>query len=412
MLNLLEIAYNSILIRGRNQPSVYSQAIQLTDNHIFLNTSIGLRRPYNEDRLLFARITNQAASGLNFAVAALSDGMGGMKDGGAAATISIAAFVAYIATGNIGSGYKDLCKKATLYANTKVKEALGSSSGATLSAILFGRNAIVGIWVGDSRIYHFAGNEIFEQLTTDDTIAAQIGNGKNIADEWANISEVDNRLAQHIGMGDFLEPHIIDLSNIIKKGNDPKKSGFLLTTDGAHYIGNKMIGAIISNCDSHREISNRLLSVAEWIGGHDNLSSIVIPDMNLSAHKEMESNETVIRVYLSGSESEIVLPIDRYKAENNKTILPAKQLTFDESMPRTSTAKGVFDKKELIRDQKPEQKTRKKRAKSAKKNKQAKTDNSRAADDKQNNSKGEDEAVVAKLDYISEDPVKICNGGK
>ena len=122
--------------------------------------------------------------------------------------------------------------------------------------------------------------------------------------------------------------------------------------------------------------------------------------------------ETVIKIYMCGNESEIVFLFDRYRDENNKRLPPAKQLTFDDPMPKLYNDNGGFDKKELIKDQKPEQQARGKKKKSSGKKRLSKDDNSRTANHKQKNSKGGDEAVIARIDYISEDPAKILNGEK
>ena len=167
---------------------------------------------------------------------------------------------------------------------------------STLTALLYGRNGAAGVHVGDSRIYYY-GSEGLEQLTVDDTIAAQVASKSGKADEWFNFSETDNRLAQHIGMEEGLEPHIIDLTKKITSVD--KNSGFILTSDGTHYIGNIMIGSIIHNCKSQWDIGSRINFIADWLSGHDNMSILMLPANNFKGFEKHNREETTIQIFLS-----------------------------------------------------------------------------------------------------------------
>jgi len=63
---------------------------------------------------------------------------------------------------------------------------------------------VIGVNVGDSRIYGISASKQTTQLTLDDTLAGYLGRRES---KGANISE--KGLVQFVGMGDGIEPHII-----------------------------------------------------------------------------------------------------------------------------------------------------------------------------------------------------------
>ncbi len=107
------------LLRESVQESLLSgyKELSIGDNNIFFHSEKGRIRENNEDRVAFVIIENRAFQGSDLAVGILADGMGGMREGAKASSISIAAFIAYIALGHSGTGIKELSRKAADYAN-------------------------------------------------------------------------------------------------------------------------------------------------------------------------------------------------------------------------------------------------------------------------------------------------------
>lgn len=320
----------SILNRLSPQIDDGNKRVKLFNSDVFLSTSIGNERNRNEDRVVFALIKNQAISGTSLAIGALADGMGGMKEGDKAASITIAGFLTYLAAGESSEGLKDLCGRAIQYAHKLAIDMLGKKSGSTLSAIVYGKNGCVGINAGDSRIYSYDKFKGVNQITVDDTIAAQVIdiNNDDDDDDWSDLNGGDNRLIQHIGMEGDLEPHIKDLS--IKNRLNNKTSGYLLTSDGLHFIGKKMLTRIVKNSSSGSVLSERLTSIAGWLGGHDNLSLAVLPESIELTEDGSKGKATTISIFTPDAEFIMILPLKSHSKESKRTIIVKQKMLFDE----------------------------------------------------------------------------------
>jgi len=126
-----------------------SREITIRNNEIYLETSVGSVRDVNQDRISFAVIDNQVSIGAQLAVAVLADGMGGMEEGGKAASIAISSFVSYMAAGYSDKGLEDIAFKAVNHANEDVFRQFNGEGGRTLSAIVFGGNGCAAVNVGE-----------------------------------------------------------------------------------------------------------------------------------------------------------------------------------------------------------------------------------------------------------------------
>lgn len=133
-----------------------------------LSSDIGVQRDENQDRVAIAR--GRDFSGSPYILAALSDGIGGMKEGAACAAATL---------GNLFSSFFDVCRKedtpgnwlkhAAKTANAVVYGRLTGKGGATLSSVLVtadGRACLLN--VGDSRIYRVDGNKLTQLTATCD----------------------------------------------------------------------------------------------------------------------------------------------------------------------------------------------------------------------------------------------------
>jgi serine/threonine protein phosphatase PrpC len=293
------------------------------DSKLILGSRKGPNRHANQDRVAIVEISNQLSTGASLVVAVLSDGMGGMAQGELAASTTLSAFVAYVAFAIAnGGGLKKLSDEAALFANQVVYEQLNGKGGATLSAVVFGSKGAVCVNVGDSRVYFFNKQKGLMQLTNDDTLAGQVHTVKEERDAWFEPSLMDNRLAQHIGMGDGLIPHTMDLSNYGEYS--PDEAGFFITSDGTHYIGKDMIEKIIENCPNLHDVPNRLISVSDYLSGHDNSSIIMLPPrVNISKTKKNGNVEVKINTI------------------NEKAIIIMQHLV--ELSPKAYRPQGLFD---------------------------------------------------------------------
>lgn len=225
-----------------------------TDSVVLL-TDIGLTRSENQDRVAYMKVNSNTSS--PFAVIALSDGMGGMRDGAECAALTIAVFFETLVKLQHELPVRRLTKAAA-QADLEVHQFSAGHGGATLSAVLITADfECVTLNVGDSRIYAEARQApgILERLTVDDSLAEAVG-GTN------------KDLLQYIGMGYGLRPH----SSVIKK----PITKLLLTSDGVHFLSDQTVNDILRNSYDLTQLANRLLTVVRWSGAPDNASLAII----------------------------------------------------------------------------------------------------------------------------------------
>lgn len=219
-----------------------------------IGSDIGVVRGENQDRVSVLRM--QLGQGQYFIAAALCDGMGGMTEGAACASLAIARFFTTCIR------HRDIKPRARLLlasqeANKAVHCLYQGKGGATLSAVLLESiGEMVGVNVGDSRIYKYQDNTL-EQITVDDTIAGLLKNNLQFR----------NELLQFIGVGDGLEPHIIEI---------PAHESIILTSDGMHFMDKNIMQMVIQTAKDSGVAVRRLLEIAKWCGGRDNASAIAV----------------------------------------------------------------------------------------------------------------------------------------
>ena len=393
----------SIAKRLGPQTSCANKRFKLSDTEIIVSTSIGNVRERNEDRVVFALIQNQAINGTTLAVGAIADGMGGMKKGDEAASNTIAGFLTYLATGESERGLKDLCDRAIKYAHEFTINKLGHKCGSTLSAIVYGKHGCVGVNAGDSRIYSYDKLKGVEQITVDDTIAAQVRDNiwNDNYDDWSSPNRGDNRLIQHIGMEGDLEPHIETLSRM-DSINDIN-SGYLLTSDGLHYVGKKVLNQIVKNSSSVSDLSKKLISIAEWLGGHDNLSLAVLPNSINLSDIGGDGKNTTIRIFSPDSEFEFILPKNCHLIENKVTSVHQQRNLFNESPMALKPIKKKIPEKLDVNTKKCTNKKKKAPTKISPKKTKKKTTSKKAATEKKTAYVSNGKNVEAKIDYINFD---------
>lgn len=230
---------------------------QCSDLPAVLSSEVGLQRSENQDRVAAMRL--QGARPLT--VIAVSDGMGGMRDGGKCAVLAISSFFSALITHG-GKDTENRAKAAVLHSNAKVYEYANGRGGATLSAVLINdapQPFIVN--VGDSRIYSFSDGQV-ERHTVDDSLAEAVGGH-------------GRELIQFIGMGEGIQPHLSFVRST---------SRFIaLTTDGIHAVAPSVFNSILLEAPSMRAAAERLTALSRWCGGGDNASAAII-DVQSSFH--------------------------------------------------------------------------------------------------------------------------------
>lgn len=261
-----------------------ARKITINSKEVFLNSSKGPLRSTNQDRVVCSLIEGGIHKSRIF-VAAISDGMGGLIDGEKAASDTLSCLITGLAFSKINRPICDIISEAIDYANEFIHRSYNERAGATLSAIVVVDEVFYGANVGDSRIYIHENGKL-QQLSKDDTVSSHIPSYIDPEDSWLHPERIDNRLAQYVGMGPDLSSHV----HIIHEGNNQNNAFFLMTTDGAHYIGNKMLEKVIQKAETADVLVKRVIFLAEWLSGHDNATLLCIPtDLKLSTNAPEDS---------------------------------------------------------------------------------------------------------------------------
>ncbi|MEP1633869.1 MAG: PP2C family serine/threonine-protein phosphatase, partial [Ekhidna sp.] len=242
---------------------------------------LGLKRNENQDRTAALYVNSGGNLKQSFYCFVLCDGMGGMKNGSAAASVSVSTFIESLIVCRNDPPEQRL-QISALAANDAVKKRNGG--GSTLSAVLISENKIFSLNVGDSRIYSKSTNGVVKRHTKDDNLKEFAGGE-------------DERLLQFIGMGDGLRPHINTLENDFDL--------LFLTSDGVHSLDTNVFDKLVQNSHSSTELCSRLVSTSVWTGGHDNASVIGV-SKSITENLKPERQGPEIAVWNNSSEMQIV----------------------------------------------------------------------------------------------------------
>jgi serine/threonine protein phosphatase PrpC len=230
------------------------------DIPLVLTSDIGLVRTENQDRVA-ALYTGKKSINPLFAIA-VADGMGGMRDGGICANLTMSGFFQSLVK------HRNLDIKSRTYeaineANKQVFDIYRGSGGSTFTAVLLDSHGTkIIVHLGDTRIYTFEPKKTVERHTTDDSLAEVVGG-------------TGRELLQFVGMGESMQPRISELTRL--------EGLCAITTDGIHGIEDKTLYKILVNAESISQASDRLRSVAKWVGGTDNSTSAIFDISKISA---------------------------------------------------------------------------------------------------------------------------------
>lgn len=219
-------------------------------------------REDNQDRVAVASFGFPSGEGV--VVGLVCDGMGGMVQGGEAAGCAASAFLSGMVEAS-GRPLNKVLFECLAVANREVYRRFRGAGGTTLTALAIANTGEA--WaahVGDSRLYEISHDKNSHLVTRDDTIGGQLRAPDSTADDI-----LDNRLLQFVGIGASIEPHILRIPSV-------KGRSFVLTTDGAHSVGKKVLEGVVRTSSNVQELVRKLLFVAEAVGVDDNSSVVAI----------------------------------------------------------------------------------------------------------------------------------------
>jgi serine/threonine protein phosphatase PrpC len=209
--------------------------------------------------------------------------MGGMAKGGEAASLAIGAFISAFATIEFDCPLADRLDKACNYANVAVFNSFHGEAGTTLTAIALGVSTRWAVHVGDSRLYGIDDQRKIDLLTRDDTVSGAVNAHLGQSDE----DDMDNRLLQFVGIGGALDVHLTELSK------DKDHGLWLLTSDGAHSVGRKVIEGVCEGSKSPLDLVRKLVFVSEAINTQDNATAVCIKSGHVKSNEEEHEGLTI-----------------------------------------------------------------------------------------------------------------------
>ena len=286
------------------EPFNYSKRISIDNNYIYLGSYKQTERNENQDRVICAQISLESKT--DVVIVAVADGMGGLDNGGIAASDTLSYFVSYIATNCQKMSQHECVKKAVLFADSMVFKKYKRKAGSTLASIVYYADKIVCVNVGDSRIYQLNSGEL-AQVSQDDShnalLAAILPSSEQNQLKEGLFETLDSRLTQHIGIGEGLDPHILSFP----AHRETLYTNFLLTTDGVHYLGKDLLNIIVSKSATPEDIVKRCISISDWLGGHDNATIVISPSSLHIAHANNNNKGIAISICNHIKSSNIII---------------------------------------------------------------------------------------------------------
>ncbi|HEY0733564.1 MAG TPA: protein phosphatase 2C domain-containing protein [Herpetosiphonaceae bacterium] len=240
---------------------------------------IGRERQENQDHcyaqiLSFPSDHSALALGL-FVVAA---GMGGHHDGGYASKLALttvvqsvlAEFVSPLLNGERRAP-QPVMQAAVQAANAAVFAAgqeVGSDMGTTCTAVLLDGQQLITAHVGDSRALLFGGG--VKQLTTDHTAVGRLIAIGALTPEEALDHPLRSHLYRSIGQ-------TADVTVDVVTTTIHDESHLLLCSDGLWgLVGDAEIADIVTEAPTAHMAARHLIARANLLGGHDNISAVVV----------------------------------------------------------------------------------------------------------------------------------------
>jgi len=217
-----------------------------------------------------------------FGFFAVSDGMGGLPQGGKTAEILseilpgvVEGIVQELRGKKAGSErYGSILAERIRLVSDNIFDTANISGigfGATLSCVWLIRNTAIYVNLGDSRGYLLPRyKRCLKQVTDDHNVAGELVRLGEITKEEAHGHVASSRLTRFMGMpapaspGVFIEPVV-------------PGDRLLLCSDGLHgLIYDYEILKIMRSSESPRKVCGRLIDAANMAGGNDNISAVYI----------------------------------------------------------------------------------------------------------------------------------------
>lgn len=239
------------------------------------STHRGQVRANNQDSFYAGRLENK--NSLYFL--AVADGIGGYLGGDTASKMAIQLSVEWIEE-KLAEDYQDdllfwpqALKELAFYLNEKILDAASQdirfdSMGTTLTAVLEKDRLLFMLHIGDSRFYHYNGENLF-QISGDHSWAGELLRSGKISKEEAKTHPNRNILIQSLGYDAKLAPEL----KILELTHD---SVLLLCSDGLYnLVEDSELITYLANMEDPQETAQELVDLANSRGGEDNITVVL-----------------------------------------------------------------------------------------------------------------------------------------
>jgi serine/threonine protein phosphatase PrpC len=223
-------------------------------------------------------LSNRAGIPMGFFIVA--DGMGGHEHGEIASELAVQAMVSHVlpeitpaALGEVpdfgDKKLQSIMSEGVQSAHKSIQEN-ASGGGSTLTGLLVLGRTITIAHIGDSRAYHFDGENTLQVLTTDHSLVKRLEDLGQITADEAAIHPQRNVLYRALGQVDQVDADIISTAL-------PSSGCLVVCSDGLWgVVSDQEISRIITSEADPQRASNSLLKAANAAGGPDNISVIII----------------------------------------------------------------------------------------------------------------------------------------
>ena len=233
-------------------------------------SDIGVRRKSNQDEVMLAP---------EMGLFAVSDGMGGIEQGGASSVyvkkaLPLMMQICINDLGDLDTAREHLRESVQIMSDRLFEQGNTSSwvrFGATVAGVLLYRNQAIFVGLGDSRGYvlqKYKRNPI--QITEDMNVAGILVRNGEMTKEQALGSPESSRLTAFVGMQAPAAPQTWTIA--VKPGDR-----ILLCSDGLYgMVPERDIARILRSSRSPEKVCRRLIDRANKNGGRDNISAVYI----------------------------------------------------------------------------------------------------------------------------------------
>ncbi|MCM1272356.1 MAG: Stp1/IreP family PP2C-type Ser/Thr phosphatase [Clostridium sp.] len=233
-------------------------------------TDTGNKRSNNQDSIFYS----DKPIGMMPNLYIVADGMGGHRAGDKASRMAIDITVDFIKDSTLENPIAIL-KRAIVFANNEIFKAAGNDPdlqgmGTTMVAAIALDGKLYVANIGDSRLY--AINSEIKQITMDHSLVEElIRNGELERKKGRNHPE-RNIITKAMGSKEEIVPDFFEVD--IHKGER-----FLLCSDGlSNMVEDDEIRDIVVEHDDLKEMTQALIDRANYYGGSDNISVVVVEE--------------------------------------------------------------------------------------------------------------------------------------